>query len=352
MKELSFKEKVNEAINTTLSINYMVLNAYDRAMPKDKMYFDRNDIFNKSRQQRINDEVLKQTAEARMECLYHIGEFINSTGHIEAFKSNCSSFIEYYNKFTGDNIQPSELFTETNVKDLDQLFVLADKVQNSNISNFEKMEFLFVLSTFLNFYDSYKSWLISRDLFDAVTDDVTPYGAKSLSYGKPENPAIINIDAKYLQDVLDTCFKFIYKNMKNVEKNANKSMKNAIKNNAEVELQDLKNLENSQNLTSLAECCATLDDRIKASHSLPETKETFLDKIKKFIVSKFEPKNTVEIKNIYVHREELSDLLSLALNFPELNDVTIDLMQKYFDEKVAEKLLKSLNNNKDTPDNS
>lgn len=351
MKELSFKEKVNEAINTALSINYMVLNAYDRAMPEGKMYFDRNDIFNKSRQQRINDEVLKQTAEARMECLYHIGEFINSVGHIEAFKSNSLSFIEYYNTCTGENIQPSELFTDTDVKDLDQLFVLADKVQNSNISNYEKMKFLVVLSTFLNYYDSYKSWLVSRDLFDAVVNDVTPYGAKSLSYGKPENPAILNVDAKYLQDVLDTCFKFIYKNMKNVEKNANKSIKNAIKNNAEMGFQDLKNLDNSQNLTSLAECCATLDDRIKASHSMPETRETFFDKIKKFIVSQFEPQNTVEVKSVYIHMEELSDLLSFTLKFPELNDITFDLVHKFFDKETAEELFK-IKNNKDAPEKS
>lgn len=352
MEELTFKEKINEAINTALSINYMVLNAYDRAMPEGKMYFDRNDIFNKSRQQRINDEVLKQTAEARMECLYHIGEFINSIGHIEAFKSNSLSFIEYYNKCTGENIQPSEFFTETDVKDLNHLIDLSEKVQYCNISNHEKMEFLFVLSTFLNFYDSYKNWLISRELFDAVTDDVTPYGARSLSYGKPENPAIINIDAKYLQDVLDTYFLFIYKNMKSVEKNANKSMKNAIKSISNIDKQDLEHIENSQLLAMFAESCATLDDRIKASHSLPETKESIFDKIKKFIVGKFEPQTTVEIKNVYVHREELNNLLYLALNFPELNDITIDLMQKYFDEKLAEELLKSLNNNKDTPDNS
>lgn len=352
MKELTYKEKINDAINTTLSINYMVLNAHDRAMPEGKIYFDQNDIFNKTRQQRINDEVLSQVASTRMECLKHIGNFINSPQHIKAFEDNCLALLEYYNKFTGENIQPSELFTATDVKDMDQLLTLAEKVQDSNISNYEKMEFIFALGTFMNFYDSHRSWLISKELYEAVVSDVTPYGAKSLSYGKPENPAILCIDAKYLQDALNTYFLFIYKNMKNVEKNANKTMKNAVKNNSEIDMEDLKHLENSQNLTMFAECCATLDKRIKASHSLPETRETVFDKIKNFVVSKFEPQNTVEVKNIYVHREELSELISLALNFPELNDITIDFIQKYFDEEVAEEILRILNNDEHTPSKS
>lgn len=344
MEEIKIKDKMNNDLNFAFSINYLILDILDKITPKGKTNFTREDIFaEKSMYENYLFELHKIYAEAREETFDTIQKNFNSMDYEKVFKQNNEILLNLYNETMGKQVKYDEVFSEKDIENWDFFTELEEKISNSDLSDLKATTLGVMLYQYLSFYNDYKNWRSVTEIFEVLKNDFNSYGAQSFTYGKPQNQEILKVNCDFLKSVLDKCDSFVAKYYKQYNKQLKKLSKTDDPNVLGVP-ENFSVLEQCGSLDKLVEYCDLFENRMRSANSTPNLKKPLSAKILEFINSlKNEPTEPVKVKDIYIHKIEMLDFLSILSMFPEFSEIAKNVSITCLGEDLVSDLEENMN---------
>ena len=171
----------------------------------------------------------------------------------------------------------------------------------------------------MDFYDKYRNWKSTKEIFEVLDKDINPCGSKSIYYGIIDNPDILKVSIDDFNDFFDNVYGYIdiaetaiYDRMKELEKVKNDP-------NSTEEFKQLCMI--LSQISRINRIYDKFGERYEAANkSILKTKQTLLNRI---IFGKKKEDETEEpftINEFHVHKNELRELSELLSIFPELDE--------------------------------
>ena len=319
MKELSYMERVYNNLNTAFSINFMILQNLDRIKVGSNQVLTRDDIFGeKSSAQYHYDMYFKDYAEVRNDYFEEIREFFSAETYFNSFNTNAQYLIDEYNACFGKNLQVKDVFSARNVKNWELFNQIFDDVEHfEGKSSLDTLKLQCAFAQFLIFYDDYKKWLSAYEIFETLERDITSYGGKSLYHGRPDNPDVFVLNFDDYHDYFEAITKFLT--------NHNKKKKNKKEQTEEQEAEEVS-------LQGIIDFYNNIEDRFGYANShlmeIGSLWSRFNYQLSHMSDGDF------EVKEVYVHRNEILALLSALAYFPEMHELADQISLKFLGKNV------------------
>ena len=330
-KKLTFKQTLSQNLNTAFSINYTILENLNRMMPENgQKVFTSNDIFGeKSSDQILYDQNFHDFAQIKIQCYKEIKKGLKDLHFKERFRKNTKYILELYEEVTGTKFEYDKIFSNDDIKDWDSFNKIGDFFRyDDTLTNRSRTELGIVYYQFLAFYDDYRAWKATCDIVEALDKDINQYGAKSIYFGKIDNPDIVKIDIDQFNDFFDAVYE-ILDPLENKIRVGYKEDVKKIKNNDEQE-----ELISSYNQLFLAlkqveDFYDKIGERFDAANSRVQMKKpTIFQKLIYGKALKEDP--DFYIDKIYVHKIEIRELAELLSLFPQLDELR-NKLDKFLD---------------------
>ena len=313
---MSYIEKIYYNLNTAFSLNFMVLQNLERILPSDKHIYTSDDIFGKkSFAMQDYEFYYEELADIRNEHFNRIRNFFSPEIKFEQFKKDSQFLLNLYNEKLKKNISYLDIFSERNIKIWEVFSDIFNNVENFVGKNsLDTLKLQFAFAQFLTSYDEYKDWLSAFEIFEVLEDDITPRGSKSLYFGNSNNPDIFKL--KY-DDY------HIY----------SKQISNFISNKKIQKKDNQNSLTESISLDTIINFYNKLESRFTYANSHLMEHGSFLSKIQYKLSTRSD--GDFEIKEVYIHRNEILTLISAMENFPELNELANQISLHFFNKNVV-----------------
>ena len=310
-------ETIYSNLNRAFSIHFMILQNQDRLTSRDKNVMFRNDIFGKKDSvTTLYNDLFKDYASIRNEFFAEIRQYFAAETYFESFKTNTQYMIDEYNEHLGKNIKASDLFSSRNIKDWELFNQIFDDVENfQGKSSIDSLKMQMVFAQFLMFYDDYKKWLSAYEIFEVLEQDITSYGSKSLYHGITNNPDIFKLNFDDYHEYCEQISKFLSKYNK-----TKKNKKSEEQTGETVSLQGVIDFYNK------------IEDRFGYANTHPMEIGSIWSKLH-YKLSHISD-GDFEVTEVYVHRNEILDLLSSLGYFPEMHELANKLSLKFLGKNV------------------
>lgn len=334
--EQNLVEYLNDLLNSLLSINYMTLKQRQKAMPNDgQMFFSSSDVFGKkSFSEEYEMGLFNEVIKFRNETIEEIKESLKNQNLPGYFDLNSHNLVDFFNEHSSKKINYDDYFKggRTSYEKLDHL---ADEINNGVFdSTASKIVIIDAFNAFRVFFEQQRLFNIYVDLIEAAENEISMYGFKTSEYKKPENPNIFVFDKEKVTTFLEDILYTIEQNHKDFFKLSARKQKAAIEENEE--------------LQTLAERIMYLDsisdmyfDRVTASntsYSKLEPKPILLKLFKKVFL-KTEEEQELAINEVYIHREEIKNLIDAIEELPEVAHQKSILEELYLNKNFQAKTL-------------
>ena len=308
MEQLTFNDELQKLLNSAFSVNYMVLDNFRHVDPTNHQgTFLREDIFGpKSRKQEVYENLYHDYANIRNECFKYIQEYLDSFQYPKHFRENAASIVDMYNKVCNKNVQVSDMFSSSEIKNVDFLAQISDGLEtNKKLSSMERTSCYLALNSYAVFYEQYKMWLTASEIFNTLQDDITSHGSKSFQYGKPTNNNIFIIDKDSYTKFITPILVYAMADEKKLEKRR-KSLVRDIKaghKEKESELEEVLTVLVAIKLIYVSD--AMINERFEAASKKPKANSKW-NEIVNNILSKYVFQETeFNIDKVYVHKYEI-----------------------------------------------
>lgn len=290
------------------------------SMESNGNVFSRNDIFGqKSHLKQLYDDLYDEYAESRNEYFVKTRELYAPQKNFNTFKTSSQFMIDEYNKYLNKSVKHSDIFSDRNIKDWDKFNQIFDDVENfQGISSIDAMKLQYSFSQFLIFYDEYKKWLSAYEIFEILEQDITYSGSRSFYYGNYNNPDVFKLNFDDYHEYCTQISDFLLKHKKMNKKNKKKT---------EEEQSGEK-----ASLQGIIDFYNNIEDRFGYAN-------THLMEIDS-LWSKFNYKfshissGDFEVNEVYVHKNEILDLLSALGYFPEMHELANKISLKFLGKNV------------------
>ena len=320
MKELTYIEKIYNNLNSAFSVNYMILQNLDRIMKcMSKKSESGGDLREQTSAEYHYDKFFHDYAEYRNDFFDEVRAYFDAETYLKMFKANSEYLLDAYNNCFGKNIPIQEVFSDRNIVNwnlFNNIFSEVESCKNEQLPGFIITQY--ALAQFLLFYDEYKKWLSAYEIFEVLENDINPNGSKSVYYGKPKNPDVFVLDFKEYHNYFETITKFLAQHNKSKKKQEQKISETQEA--EEIALDGMTNFINK------------LEDRIGFANSHLMELGSLWTKLK-YKLSHMSDGN-FEVKQIYVHRNEILDLLTALSFFPELHELAIQISITFLGKNV------------------
>ena len=319
--EKTLREELQDALNFAFSVNYMVLDNFRHVDPTNhEGAFSRNDIFGpKSRKDQVYEGLYKDYATIRNQCFENLQRFFDSYDYQNRFETTATDLVNIYNIATNKKISANDYFTKTDVKDVSIFEKMVEDIEtNNSLPAKNKADCYIALNNFALFYEQYKLWLNSYEIFNTLKDDITQHGSKSYLFGKPTNKNILSMDRDTFYQFIDPILDFVIEYEKTLEKQQKHLIKEIQHGHNELEDELEESLTKSIAIKLIYIADAAFEQRFDSATKKPEPNSK-LNKLLDNVLSKYIFKETpFTIEKIYVHKNELLDLAQAMSIFPEL----------------------------------
>lgn len=323
-KKLTFKQTLSQNLNTAFSINYTILENLNRMMPENgQMVFTSNDIFGeKSNDQILFNQKFHEFAELKNKCYKEIKKELSKLNFKEQFLNNTKYLLEFYEEITGIKLEYNKVFGNGDIKDWDLFNQIGDYSRNdSSLTNRSKTELAIIFYQFLAFYDEYRAWKATCDIVDVLDKDINQYGAKSVYFGKIDNPNIIKVnidDFNMFSDAVYEILDPLEEKIKSEYKEDRKKVKNLSISEQKSRLSSYSQLFSA--LNQIDDFYDKIGERFNAANSRVQmNKPTLLQKLVFGKALKEDPNFSID--EIYVHKIEIRELAELLSVFPPLDQL-------------------------------
>lgn len=315
---MSFIEKIYYNLNTAFSLNFMILQNQSRLANNDNNVMLRNDIFGqKDHLTKLYNDLFEDYAETRNDYFDEIRQFFAAENYFESFRTNSQYMIDEYNEHLGKNVKVSDLFSSRNIKDWELFNQIFDEVENfQGKSSKDSLKLQMAFAQFLMFYDEYKKWLSAYEIFEVLERDITPYGSKSLYHGIINNPDVFKLNFDDYHEYCEQISEFLLKYNKN-----NKKKKPEEEQTGE-----------SVSLQGVIDFYNRIEDRFGHANSHLMEIGSFWSRLK-YKLSHMSD-GDFEINEVYIHRNEILDLLSSLGYFPEMHELANQISVKFLGKNV------------------
>ena len=342
----------SSVLNALFSANYTLLRILNEqkpfGSPEDKqMFFGRDDLWGK--EQKMYDYWLEGKVEAYAELRNNL--FKESRGHIPTkeaagalFARNSARFIAEYNRVYGTNKKFSEVFDRRYIIDRTLANDLAKKGDpNANYSQ-DKINLFVMYDELLSFLTDYYAVEAAREVAEALEDDLTQYGYRSIYYDKPYNENVMKFDwntfveiSHFVADAYDNsiaALKEMNKAMENLSKRMEKNP--GLPEYAQEQAQLMQDYGMMYTEAFISEHLLDYLDEIETRfQSANKTYEGFSTKIRDKIFNFLSNQTTqprakeLDLDTVYMHRHELSDVFDMVAGLIGGDKLYKDLIAKY-----------------------
>ena len=325
----------SSVLNALFSANYTLLRILNEqkpfGSPEDKqMFFGADDIWGK--EQKMYDYWLDGKIEAYAELRNNL--FKESRGHIPSpqdanalFLRNASKFIAEYNRVYGTQKKFGDVFDRRYIIDETLANELARK--NNPDANFsqEKLTLFAMYDELLGFLTDYYAIEAARDVYEALEDDLTQYGYRSLYYNKPTNPDVMKFDwntfveiSHFVADAYDNsvaALKDINRRMEDLSKRMERKpgLPEYAQEQADL-LQEFSPMFTESFISEhLLDYLDEIEQRFVSANKTYEGFSTKIrDKVFNFLSNQtFQPRaKELELDTVYMHKHELSDIFDMV----------------------------------------
>ena len=329
MNESTFYDELQDALNLAYKINYLVLDNFRHIDPMNHQgVFSREDLFGpKTKAQKTYETLYHDYAKYRNECFAKLQNFFDSYNFPSRFLSETSALVDIYNKATKQNYKVEDVFTSKEVKDVKFLEQIGYDIEfNPNLSFKDRTSCYLALSQFAYFYEQYKMWISSKEIFDALQDDITSHGSKSLLFSKPSNKSIFLLDKETYNNFIAPILDFAVKKEQMLE-NKRKSLIKQINhghNELEDELSDTMAMMVTIKLIYMYD--EAISNRFSSATKMPEPKSKLMALLSNFISKVILKESDFIVDKVYIHKQEMFDFAQALSVFPELEEQYNKLM--------------------------
>jgi hypothetical protein len=342
----------SSVLNALFSANYTLLRILNEqkpfGSPEDKqMFFGRDDLWGK--EQKMYDYWLEGKVEAYAELRNNL--FKESRGHIPTkeaagalFARNSARFIAEYNRVYGTNKKFSEVFDRRYIIDRTLANDLAKKGDpNANYSQ-DKINLFVMYDELLSFLTDYYAVEAAREVAEALEDDLTQYGYRSLYYNKPSNENVMKFDwntfveiSHFVADAYDNSIAALKEMNKAMENLSKRMAKNpGLPEYAQEQAQLMQDYGMMYTEAFISEHLLDYLDEIETRfQSANKTYEGFSTKIRDKIFNFLSNQTTqprakeLDLDTVYMHRHELSDVFDMVAGLIGGDKLYKDLIAKY-----------------------
>lgn len=342
----------SSVLNALFSANYTLLRILNEqkpfGSPEDKqMFFGRDDLWGK--EQKMYDYWLEGKVEAYAELRNNL--FKESRGHIPTkeaagalFARNSARFIAEYNRVYGTNKKFSEVFDRRYIIDRTLANDLAKKGDpNANYSQ-DKINLFVMYDELLSFLTDFYAVEAAREVAEALEDDLTQYGYRSLYYNKPSNENVMKFDwntfveiSHFVADAYDNSIAALKEMNKAMENLSKRMAKNpGLPEYAQEQAQLMQDYGMMYTEAFISEHLLDYLDEIETRfQSANKTYEGFSTKIRDKIFNFLSNQTTqprakeLDLDTVYMHRHELSDVFDMVAGLIGGDKLYKDLIAKY-----------------------
>ena len=324
----------SSVLNALFSANYTLLRILNEqkpfGSPEDKqMVFGADDIWGK--EQKMYDYWLEGKVEAYAELRNNL--FKESRGHIPTpetagalFTRNTSKFIAEYNKVYGTHKKFSEVFDRRYIIDRTLAMDLTKKGDPNAGFSQDKINLFAMYDELLNFLTDFYAIEAARDVYEALEDDLTQYGYRSIYYDKPTNPDVMKLDwntfveiSHFVADAYDNsvaALKDINKRMEQLSKRMEK--KPGLPEYAQEQsalMQEFSPMYTEAFISEhLLDYLDEIEQRFNSANKTYEGFSTKIrDKVFNFLSNQtIQPRaKELELDTVYMHKHELCDIFDM-----------------------------------------
>lgn len=335
MDNINLNDYLSNLICNAYSANFMVLQQRKIAMPDtEQNIFTTDEIFKeKTFLENYEENVFDAMVQVRNELFESIDEQLEVLG-VDVFYKNClKNLIDFYNINSTKTLSYENLAPKSKNFDYETLHTITKELKKAQFKSDDDADLMIYLyNKFVSACDDYRTFVIDAELLQAIKNDIGQYGNKTLSFNKPDNANIIIMKKDFFENVFnDISLKLSNSYPKLFKKQSKKQKEN---------LTDVDAL-NEMVADELYTCYGTLSYRFEcANKPFLKNKEGLFGVIKKFIGSN-QQKQQLFIDKIYVHRNELEDIISLIDYFPELKEEAQKFNKLIKENSSEEKTLNS-----------
>ncbi len=325
MEELTLNEDLQRSVNNAFSINYMVLDNFRHVDPANHNgVLLHNDIFGeKSRKQKTYESLYHDYAEIRNEAFALLNNFFKSYGYEKCFIENTNTLVNLYNKVYNADVKVGDYFTDKEIIDISFLEKFADDIENNEtLSMFERTNCYLALNDFLVFYEQYKMWLSSFEIFQTLQEDITSHGSKSLMYGKPTNKNVFVIEKEGYKKFITPILVYMMEEEKKLEKQRKTLIKQIKAGHTELQedLSVILTVLVAIKLIYLTD--SNINNRFEFANKMPEPKHKIDAILNKFVSKVLFNETEFKVDKAYIHKYEILDFVNALSVFPYFDDIT------------------------------
>lgn len=341
----------SSVLNSLFSANYTLLRILNEQTPFDKpqqMFFSADDIFGSKNQSMYEywlDGKVEAYAELRRNLIKESRGYIPAEKECrELFAKNSTKFMQTFNNAYGTKKSISDVFDKRYIIDAAFASDLAHRAYETMEFPPEKLLLFEQYDEFMRFLTDYYAIEGSREIFDALVDDLQDRGYRSFTYNKPMNPNVMLLDwntfvdvANFTADAYNNAkarLEEIKKLMEAYAKEYEKDPNNAdykIKQNELIQMmsQDYTEIFISGNLLEYLD---EIEERFKSYNKTYEGFSTKIrDKIFNFLSNQtFQSKApNLELNEVYMHKYELCDIFDMLHGLMNSDELYAQMIKKF-----------------------